>query len=131
MYVIKQKSGHGGSNTPHLAHYSAPGIALHTQEGTWLITWQEIRRCAADSNYTRVFLEDGTSLLVSKTLARLESILPSVHFVRIHQSHLVNIRSIRCFGREDVRLKCGLTLPVSRQGRKILKRAILFTTRQI
>lgn len=112
-------------------HPALRRVALNTQEGLTLISWQDIVHCTADSNYARIYLGNGSSLLVSKTLAKVEAALPGRDFIRIHQSHLVNISSIRCVEKENVRLHCGTTLPVSRQGRKVLMHALSTISIQI
>ncbi|MFZ4522499.1 MAG: LytR/AlgR family response regulator transcription factor [Bacteroidales bacterium] len=65
-------------------------LAIQTREGVHYLWPAEIIRCEADGNYTRIFMENGKSLLISKTLAEYDSLLTPHHFIRTHKSHLVN-----------------------------------------
>lgn len=50
-----------------------------------------IVRLEADGNYTKLHFCDGTMLLMSLTLKRLESRLPPELFVRPHKSNIINL----------------------------------------
>lgn len=77
---------------------------------------QEIVQIQGESNYSRLFLCNGQELVVSITLCVLQARLPSV-FVRIHKSHLVNLRYFDKIMRrqKQMRLINGLRLPISRR----------------
>ena len=70
-------------------------IVLPTQEGFLFLEVKNIVRCAADGNYTCFYLVDGDKVLVSKTLKHIEELLDTKDFLRIHQSHLINLQHIR------------------------------------
>lgn len=70
-------------------------VALPTQEGFEFIDQGIIVRCESDSNYTTVVLEGEKNIVVSRTLKDVESMLDSTSFVRVHHSHLINLRHIR------------------------------------
>lgn len=59
-----------------------------------LIEVSQIIRCQADDNYTKIFLQNGTSRLISKTLKKVEQQLNELGFLRVHKSHLVNLNHI-------------------------------------
>ena len=69
-------------------------IVLKTNESIHLVPIQSIVRCEADGNYTKVLLDNQPKLLISKSLKYFEDMLQEFGFVRIHQSHLVNINHI-------------------------------------
>ncbi len=50
-----------------------------------------IVRLEGDGNYTHVFFDDGSSLIVSLTLKRIESRLPANVFARSHKKNLINL----------------------------------------
>jgi two-component system LytT family response regulator len=50
----------------------------------------DIIRLEAQSNYTKIFLQNNKSILASKTLKDYEEILLDHGFIRTHKSHLVN-----------------------------------------
>lgn len=69
-------------------------IVLKTNESIHLVPIQSIVRCEADGNYTKVLLDNQPKLLISKSLKYFEDMLQEFGFVRVHQSHLVNINHI-------------------------------------
>ncbi|HNQ68924.1 MAG TPA: LytTR family DNA-binding domain-containing protein [Bacteroidales bacterium] len=70
-------------------------LVLKTSETVHLIQINEIIRCEAERNYTTFYLTNGDKILVSTTLKEYEKLLPVNNFVRVHNSHLVNISKIR------------------------------------
>ena len=72
-------------------------IALITLDGFTFVRFDEIVRCEAQGNYTSVFLSDGSSLLITKTLKHYEEILVEKMFFRVHKSHLINLNFVRRF----------------------------------
>lgn len=92
-------------------------IALPTMEGLEFIDINEIVRCESTSNYTYIHQLHDKPLLISKTLKEVESMLTDHGFIRIHQSHLVNIKSIKKYikGKAgSLILRDGSIIPVSR-----------------
>lgn len=83
-----------------------------------LVKTTEIAYVKASGNYCEVFLPDHKHL-IREGIGRLEKMLPSQAFLRIHRSTLVNIHFIHELihtphGELDVRLVEGTTLRVSR-----------------
>src|SRR6202008_2915647 len=70
-------------------------IAIPSLEGLSLINVDEIIRCEADANYTRIFLQNGDAILVSKTLKDYEDMLTDYNFVRIHHHNLINMAHVQ------------------------------------
>jgi len=69
-------------------------IVLKTAESIHIVQVKNIIRCEADVNYTTFYLDNGESLLVSKTLKEYSELLETSGFFRTHQSHLVNFDHI-------------------------------------
>lgn len=93
-------------------------ICFSSAEGYHLYTRDEIIRCEADNNYSRIYLQSGEQLYVAKTLKELETQLGSQLFERIHKSHLINTRHLRKYLNRDggsVLLTDGTVLPVSQR----------------
>ncbi len=66
-------------------------IMLPTMEGFEIVTINTILYCEAADNFTRFYLDNnGTSLLICKTLKYFEEILKDHRFLRIHRSYLIN-----------------------------------------
>ena len=69
-------------------------IALPYQNGVIFTEINKVIYCEADNNYTRIFLQDGTQYLVSKTLKSIQDILEERNFLRVHRQYLVNLDQI-------------------------------------
>lgn len=98
-------------------------IALKTTEAIHLIDVKNIIRCNSDGNYTNFIIENSKNLLVSKTLKEFEELLSPFGFVRIHQSHLINIDFIEKYDKRSggfVVLKDHSEIPVSTRKREEL-----------
>lgn len=76
-------------------------VALPTTDGLEFIELAKIIRCQAESNYTYIYLQDGISFLICRTLKDVDAILRPNGFLRIHQSHLVNPQHMKRFVRSD------------------------------
>ncbi len=65
-------------------------LALPTTQGTFFYKPEDIIRLEGESNYTKFFFADKTTLLTSHTMKDYEEILISHGFIRVHKSHLIN-----------------------------------------
>jgi two-component system LytT family response regulator len=76
-------------------------IALRTATSMHIVNLSEIIRCQSEKNYTQFFLSGGDVITVSKTLKEFEEMLSPFGFVRVHQSHLVNLDHVRRYDKSD------------------------------
>ncbi len=76
-------------------------IALPTMEGLIFLQIDQIVYCKSDGSYTKVFLQDDKSLLISRTLKELEDMLSNQLFFRVHNSFLINLNCIRKYVKSD------------------------------
>lgn len=91
-------------------------LAISTSEGVFFYMPSEIMHCEGESNYTKFFLDSGKTLMVSHTLKDYESILGDYGFVRVHKSHLVNMKFVNRMDRDGfLWLQNGVSVPVSRR----------------
>ncbi|MBQ0734490.1 LytR/AlgR family response regulator transcription factor [Aquimarina celericrescens] len=91
-------------------------ISLHTLDKIIIVSLDDIIRCESDSNNTIFYLQDGQKIFVTKTLKYFADMLKSYQFLRVHQSHLVNLQCISAFIKTDggyLMLKNGENIPVS------------------
>ncbi len=91
-------------------------ISLHTLDKIIIVSLDDIIRCESDSNNTIFYLQDGQKIFVTKTLKYFADLLKPYEFLRVHQSHLVNIQCISAFIKTDggyLLLKNGESVPVS------------------
>lgn len=91
-------------------------ISLSTLDKIHVVDIIDIVRCESDVNNTWFILKNNEKVYVTKTLKHFEEILIKHHFVRVHQSHLVNFEFIQEFLKKDggyLKLKNGNEIPVS------------------
>ncbi len=69
-------------------------IVLKTSESIHLVPITSIARAEADCNYTWIHFDKQPKILISKPLKHFEDILVEYGFMRVHQSHLVNINHV-------------------------------------
>lgn len=109
-------------------------LALPTRLGFEIVDLDTIVRCRAESNYVLIVFKDNKSLLVSRTLKELEELLVEHSFLRVHQSHLINLNYIKAVLKIDggtfIKMTDDEEVPVSRQKRnyvyKILENKLHF-----
>ena len=65
-------------------------IMLPTLEGFDIVTINTILYCEAADNFTRFHVENGSPLLICRTLKYFEDILRPHRFLRIHRSYVIN-----------------------------------------
>lgn len=91
-------------------------ISLNTLDKIVVVDLDDIVRCQSDNNYTIFFFQDGSKILVTKTLKYYSDMLKDYQFLRVHQSHLVNLKYVKAFMKSDggyLTLKNKNTVPVS------------------
>ncbi len=97
-------------------------IVFRSHLVTLKVCYGDILYCKADSSYSVVYLEDGSSITVSKVLKKVELLLPSDHFCRCHKSFLVNREKVKSYNhvKNSLILKNGAEIPVAlRRIRKV------------
>lgn len=97
-------------------------LVLKTQESVHVVDLEQIIRCEADRNYTSFFLTEGRKILVSKTLKEYETLLTGYNFLRVQQSHLVNLDYVDRYDKGNggsVVMKDGSEVPLSPAKREI------------
>ena len=102
----------------------SPKIALPTLTEIRYIKVNTIVRCEAENNYTTFYLENGEQILVCKTLKEFAELLQPHHFIRPHQSHLVNLHFVKSYLKEDggtLLLNDQTRIPISRQNKDRIK----------
>lgn len=98
-------------------------LALSLSDKIEFVEIRSIIRCEAENNYTTFFLTDGQKLVVSKTLKEFDELLAPYHFLRVHQSHLINLNQVKSFIKSDggyIRMKDGANVSISRQRREMV-----------
>ncbi len=91
-------------------------LVLKTLESVHVVELDSIIRCEADRNYTTFYLDNGNKIFVSKTLKEYELLLVNYNFLRVQQSHLINIDFVDRYDKIDggsVVMKDGSRIPLS------------------
>lgn len=97
-------------------------LVLKTQESVHVVELENIIRCEADRNYTSFYLTGGKKILVSRTLKDYETMLTGHNFLRVQQSHLVNLNYVDRYDKGNggaVVMKDGSEVPLSPAKRDI------------
>lgn len=103
-------------------------IALSNSDGIHLLDISDIIRCESDDNYTKFFIKNRKPILISKTLKEYEELLTEHDFVRIHQSHLINLSYVKSYVKKDsgfVLMSDEHKLPISQRKREHLQEVLL------
>lgn len=94
-------------------------VFLRGSSVTKFVPWKEICRIESQGNYTVVFLTDGSSTVMLRTLKQWSDLVPEGEFLQIHRSTLIRlgeIREIRLIvgGTRELILADGTALPIGR-----------------
>jgi two-component system LytT family response regulator len=76
-------------------------ISLPTFEGLRIVTLSDIVRCEGDGSYTTFHLNTGEKIVSSKNLKEYEDLLESTHFMRVHNSHIINLKEVAAYTKGD------------------------------
>jgi len=94
-------------------HEKEEKIIFKTSEGTFLFPVKDIIRMEADGSYTKIVTTERV-IIVSKNIKHYQEILPESHFVRTHQSHLVNkLHVLEMTKSGDLLLSNNETIPIA------------------
>ncbi len=104
-----------------------PRIGLPTAGRIEFVEVGKIIRCQGDGNYTHIYFEGKKQLFVAKTLVEFEELLQEFQFIRVHKTHLVNLKHIVTYLKKDggiLQLSNGDQVAVSRRRKEFVKRAL-------
>jgi two-component system, LytTR family, response regulator len=102
-------------------------IVLKDMNAVYVVPVTSIVRCEASDNYTTFYLADQEPIIVSRPLKEYDDLLTPLNFLRVHQSHLVNLNYLKQFNKREggsLTLKDGSEVPVSSRKRDILLEVI-------
>ena len=102
-------------------------ITIPTNDGLEFIQISQIIRIESSSNYSRLVLQSGRQMLVTRQLKDFEEILQDYRFYRVHHSHLINLQYITRYIRGDggqITMKNGDTIDVSRRKKELFLKLI-------
>lgn len=95
-------------------------LVLKLQEGYQIIYISELMNLKSDKGYTTFFLKNDKSFIASKSIKEYESQLPTTNFIRVHQSHIINMNFIDRYDKTGyIYLKSGEIIPVSSRKKEL------------
>lgn len=92
-------------------------VAFPVSDGLQFVLLDTIIRCEADGNYCKIFLHGRKNLMISKTIKHINEIINHSKFVRVHQSHIINMDYVQKYIRGkngQIVLDDGTVIPISR-----------------
>lgn len=98
-------------------------LVLKTTENIHVISISEIVALSSDRNYTRFHFKDRPEIIVSKTLKEFENMLNGYSFLRVHRSHVINLKYIERFEKTDggyAVMRGGMRIEVSHRNKESL-----------
>ncbi|MFN8354752.1 MAG: LytTR family DNA-binding domain-containing protein [Spirosomataceae bacterium] len=99
-------------------------IVLKDIDRTYFVKLNEILFCEAEGSYTKFYLTNKETILVSRNLHTYEELLAPSGFIRTHHSCVVNPNKIKVFDRKtdngSLILESGHVIPVSQRKREYI-----------
>lgn len=97
-------------------------IVLKTMERIYSVDINDIIRFESDGGYSKVYLLDGKRIMVSRTMKEFEDMLLDANFLRVHNSHLINMNHLYCFEKAEghIVMKDDSIVPVSNRKKEQL-----------
>jgi len=98
------------------------GIAL--PDGKEYIDIEDIIRIEADGSYSTIRLKSGREIMVSRNIGEYEALLQDHSFLRVHNSHLINMLSVSKYTRHDggwVTMEDRSEIPVARRRKDLFE----------
>ena len=98
-------------------------LVLKTSDKIHVVDIKDIIRCEADNTYTTFYLVNNKSILVSKGIKNYEEMFEGKGFMRVHQSHLINLNYISYYDKQQggfIVMSDQSYVPVSLQKKPLL-----------
>ena len=101
-------------------------IVLKTLDKIYAVQTSDIIRMESEGSYTTIFLSDGKKVIVSKLIKDFEEMLFENGFMRVHQSHLINMNYLFCFEKSQhmIIMKDDSVVPVSTRKKDLVLKHI-------
>ncbi len=98
-------------------------IVLKDMNAIYIVSVNSIIRCEASDNYTTFYFTDQSPIIISRSLKEYDELLTPLKFIRVHQSHLINLNQLQQFNKREggsIKMKDGSEVPVSSRKRDLL-----------
>jgi len=110
-----------------ISEKSSNRLVLKDSQSIYVVDIKDIIHCKSESNYTVFYLEDGSQITISKTLAEYEELLRGKGFFRPHRSYLINLYQIKKYDKREggfIQMKNNENVPLSRGKKDIFMQLI-------
>ncbi|MFD1551324.1 hypothetical protein DNU06_12615 [Putridiphycobacter roseus] len=89
-----------------------------------ILNEDDILYISSQGNYSTVYTVNNESFMISKNLKKIaELYFSSANFIRIHQSHIINLNNVVEFNKNCILMTDKKEIPLSKQGhKKIMER---------
>lgn len=106
-------------------HAAGEIIAIPTTEGFDFLSTADIIRCEGMQKCTKVFMENGATIVSSYSLGQFAKMLEPFHFISPHRSHLINARKMTHYHREGtITMQDGSHVPLAIRRKETFLQAI-------
>ncbi len=107
----------------HQPSSSISKVAFPTMDGLLMISVDSIISCESDSNYTIILQKNKQKTIASRTLKEVEEMLEDYPFLRVHNSHVVNLNEVNKYIKGEggyLIMSDGSKIDVSRSRKEML-----------
>ncbi|MBS1614080.1 MAG: response regulator transcription factor [Bacteroidetes bacterium] len=108
--------GKANSNDAIEEDFTIGKLLLPTQNGMLFVEYDEVVRVQSSNKYSIVFTTDKKQHIVSKPLSRFEEVLIKKGFIRIHDSHIINLNHVKSYNKGkggEIGMSDGSMVPIS------------------
>jgi len=127
LKLEKDKSDQGAATEGSGTSEKPEHLSIRLNDGYKIIEIADIVHVASDNSYCEIYLNQGEKLTVTKSLRDFETLLPDAKFIRVHNSHIINLDFldiISTSGLLRITLTNGCKVPISRRRLDYVKQRI-------
>ena len=98
-------------------------IGLPTLDRVEFVEVDKIIYCQSEGSYTHIYLTEDIHYFVCKNIGEFEELLNDYSFIRVHKTHLVNLKHVVAYVKIDggaLQMSNGLSISVSRRRKDIV-----------
>lgn len=99
-------------------------IGISSMTGKEYISLESIIRMEAKGSYTSFILENQKNILASKRIKEFEELLQEKSFLRVHNSHIINLLHVKRYTKSDggwITLSDDSTVPLARRRKDLFE----------
>jgi len=105
----------GNQHAPKQEAIQFPDIEVKHEGILKVINTRSILYIEAVGNYIKIHLVNDKPLLLTQTMKYISSILPPLHFTRIHKSFIVKREAVTEIRKTEITLSNNVVLPIGRK----------------